>query len=307
MALVLEKKQISGFVKELKEKFEVFDCRQSVLPPKRFFLPPREEIFRLDKKTNQLANAPAAREFIVFGLDTADLEAMTQLDEIMEKPQTDFFYFQKREKAIIIGLAEESIEAAPGGDVILEKINPEQYQVKYLTEKGKKITSRFFKEIKELDSRSRSGMTGKRKLTKLQKMLNDPELLADAVAWSINHKIWDELAGKCLGCAICAYVCPLCYCFSIEDRVELDDKQCSRCRYWDACVLPNFSKIAGGYSFRKTLKQRYYNWFYHKFVRAYQEYGKAQCVGCGRCQEQCPAGIDIEKVIEKIVKDFKKK
>jgi len=307
MALVLEKKQISGFVKELKEKFEVFDCRQSVLPPKRFFLPPREEIFRLDKKTNQLANAPAAREFIVFGLDTADLEAMTQLDEIMEKPQTDFFYFQKREKAIIIGLAEESIEAAPGGDVILEKINPEQYQVKYLTEKGKKITSRFFKEIKELDSRSRSGMTGKRKLTKLQKMLNDPELLADAVAWSINHKIWDELAGKCLGCAICAYVCPLCYCFSIEDRVELDDKQCSRCRYWDACVLPNFSKIAGGYSFRKTLKQRYYNWFYHKFVRAYQEYGKAQCVGCGCCQEQCPAGIDIEKVIEKIVKDFKKK
>jgi sulfhydrogenase subunit beta (sulfur reductase) len=337
MALVLEKKQISDFIKELKEKFEVFDCRQATLPPKRFFLPAREEIFRyysvipaqagiqakeLDSRVkpendtegpenDTIINAPAAKEFIVFGLDPADLEAMTQLDEIMEKPQPDFFYFQKREKAIIVGLAEESIEAAPGGDVILEKINPEQYQVRYLTEKGKKITSRFFKELKELDSplppAGGAGMTKERKLTKLQKMLNDPELLADAVVWSINHKIWDDLAGKCLGCAICAYVCPLCYCFSLEDRVRLDDKECSRCRYWDACVLPDFSKIAGGYSFRKTLKQRYYNWFYHKFVRAYQEYGKAQCVGCGRCQKQCPAGIDIEKVLERILKDYKKK
>lgn len=303
MALVLEKKQIKDFLKELKEKFEVFDCREAVLPPKQYFLPAKEEIFRFDKTANRLTSAEAVRDFVVFGLNLADLEAMTQLDEIMAKPQPDFFYFQKREKTIVIGIADEPIEAAPGGDIILEKINLEQYQVRYLTEKGKEIKSKFFKEV------AGSETTEKRKLTmtKFQKMLIDPELLAEAVAWSANHKIWDELAGKCLGCGICSYVCPLCYCFSIEDRVNLDNKQCSRCRYWDACVLPDFSKIAGGHSFRKTLKQRYYNWFYHKFVRAYKEYGKAQCVGCGRCQKQCPAGIDIEKVLEKIVKDYRKK
>lgn len=301
MALIIEKGQIKDLLKELKERFEVFDSRKSILPPKQYFFPPREEIFKINKATNQLINANSPKEFIVFGLNLADLEAITQLDEIMEKPQPDFFYLQKREKATIIGLTEESFEIAPGGDIILEKINPEQYQVKYLTKKGKKITSKFFKEADVKIEKY------PRKLTKLQKMLIDSELLAEAVDWSKNHKIWNELAETCLGCAICTYLCPLCYCFSIEDRVSLDDKECSRCRNWDACTLPDFSKIAGGHSFRETLKQRYYNWFYHKFVRAYREYGKAQCVGCTRCQDNCPAGIDIEKVLETILKDFKKK
>jgi len=136
-------------------------------------------------------------------------------------------------------------------------------------------------------------------------LLLDSELLADAVEWSRNHKIWDELAEKCLGCGICTYVCPLCYCFSLEDKVGLDDK-CSRCRKWDACTLPGFSKITGGHDFRPTLKEKYYNWFYHKFVRAYREYGKSQCVGCERCKSQCPAKIDILEVLKTILEDYGK-
>ncbi len=139
----------------------------------------------------------------------------------------------------------------------------------------------------------------------MRQILLDPEVLSDAVEWSHNHKIWDELGEKCLGCGICTYVCPLCYCFSMEDKVGLDDK-CSRCRKWDACTLPNFAKIAGGFSFRKTLRERYYNWFYHKFVRAYNESGKSLCVGCERCKNQCPAKIDILEVLKTILEDYGK-
>jgi len=83
----------------------------------------------------------------------------------------------------------------------------------------------------------------------------------------------------------------------MEDTTSLDGSICTRCRNWDACTLPGFATIAGGHNFRQTVKDRYYNWYHHKFVRAYKEFGRAQCVACGRCQKYCPAGIDIEQVL----------
>lgn len=302
MALVIEKKQIKDWLGELKKDFTVVDMTKAVLPAKQYFLLPQEEIFSFDKKKNQLSSPDFQKNLLVFGLNPADLEAMTQLDEIMKKPQPDFFYFQKRNQATLIGLIDESVEIAPGGDIILEKINPRQYRILVLTEKGKKISkNKFFKEVKNPQIEKYPA-----EAKPLKEMLLDSELLADAVAWSVNHQIWDELAKKCLGCGICTYVCPLCYCFSIEDRVSLDGQECTRCRQWDACTLPGFAQISGGHNFHPTLKERYYNWFYHKFVRAYKEYGQAQCVACGRCKEYCPANIDIGEILKEIVEDYKK-
>ena len=301
MALIIERKQIKDWLGQLKKKFRVINTRKAVLPAKQYFLPPRQEIFVFDKKNQRLTAPTDQKNLVILCYYLDQLEAMTQLDEIMKKPQPDFFYWQKRAKATLVGLIDESVEIAPGGDIILEKINPQQYQVLVLTEQGKKISkNKFFKEIENPQVRNYST-----KSTPLKEMLLDSELLAEAVAWSVNHKIWDELAKKCLGCGICTYVCPLCHCFSIEDRVNLDGQECTRCRQWDACTLPGFAQIAGGHNFHRTLKERYYNWFYHKFVRAYKEYGKAQCVACGRCKEYCPAGIEIGEVLKEIVRDYK--
>lgn len=140
----------------------------------------------------------------------------------------------------------------------------------------------------------------------LRQLLLDSELVKEAVLWSRNKPIWDELAEKCLGCGICTYVCPLCYCFSTEDKKSFDGNRCGRCRKWDACTLPDFALVAGGKNFRPTLKQRYYNWYYHKFVRGYKEFGRPHCVSCGRCQKYCPAEIDIYQVLSRIVADYKK-
>lgn len=302
MPLVIEKKQIEDWLAELKQTYKLVDVRDSILPPKQYFFPPQEEIFVFDKKSQKLTSPTQQEELLLFGLSLKKLEAMTQLDEIMEKPQPDFFYWQRRIKSILIGLTDKSFEVAPGGDLILEKINEGQYQILVLTKKGRKIAkSKFLKQVKNPKVKKYPAT-----LRPLKKMLLDPEFLAEAVAWSRNHKIWDELAEKCLGCGICTYVCPLCHCFSMEDSVSLDNSKCSRCRYWDACTLPGFSKVAGGHNFHSSVKQRYYNWFYHKFVRSYKEYGKAQCVACGKCKKYCPAGISIEEVLKEIVKDYKK-
>ncbi len=302
MALVLKKKDIDSFLKELKEKQNVVDARKEkgLLPiVKTHLFPPKEKIFK--HKKGYIDSPVYQKKTIIFGLNPVDLKAVTFLDEVMEKPEPDFFYFQKREKTTLIGLSEYSLKVAPGGDLILEKINSEQYRVVKLTEKGRKISSKFFKEIKKPKIKKYS-----LKKTLLEKLLLDSELLSNAVAWSYNHKIWDELDKECLGCGNCTYVCPLCYCFSIEDEISLDKKECTRCRSWDSCTLPDFARVAGNHDFHKGVKNRYYNWFYHKFVRGYKEFGRSLCVVCHRCQETCPAGIDIEKVLKTIVKDYEK-
>lgn len=305
MTLVLEKNQVGVFLEELKEKFRVFDVREDILPPKKYFFPAIEEIFSFDKENSKVSYPKERGNFILFGLKNYDLEAITQLDIIMKKNWPDYFYLQKREKAILIGVSERPLSNYAGGDLILERINSRQYRVVPLTLWGKKISkSKFFNAEKN----PKISLKPSSQKKKLKELILDAEFLADAVSWSWKNypKIWDELANICLGCGICTYVCPLCFCFLTDDKVCLDGKKCTRVRQWDACTLPNFSKVAGGHNFHKTLKERYYNWYFHKFVRAYKEDGMPLCVACGRCKKYCPAKIDIEVWLLKIIKDYEK-
>ena len=220
----------------------------------------------------------------------------------MGKKPADTFYLNRREASTLIAVSNEKVGVPSGGDLILEKVSPTAYRAITLTKKGREIADlKFFNEedIKKV-------ATKREPTTKLEKMLLDSELLAKAVDWSRENysQIWERLGKLCIGCGICTYVCPLCYCTSTEDKTSFDGSVCSRCRVWDACTIAGFAQVAGGHNFRSTQKDRYYNWFYHKFVRGYKEFGQAQCVACGRCQKYCPAGINIEKVLGEIVTKF---
>jgi len=313
--LITNKEKIENLFKELKKDFEIFDCRKDKLPFKKYFFPPVQEMFSTNKLGGEIEikSGTHDKRFVLFGLGLCDLEALTQLDEIMREPNGDDFYFENRKKSIVIGFIKENMDVPSGGDLVLQQIGADEFEVMFGTIKGENLLKHykdFFDDVPDRE-REKPQIPTNKSLNiwsqEMKKLLLDAELLSDVVEWSweSKHKVWDELAGKCLGCGVCTYVCPLCYCFSVEDTVGLDDK-CSRCRKWDACTLPGFAKIAGGHSFRPTIKERYYNWFYHKFVRAYNEFGKSQCVGCGRCKHACPAGIDIQEILKEILEDYKK-
>ena len=87
---------------------------------------------------------------LLFGLDLIDIEAVDQLDEIMTKPKEDYFYLRKRKNTIIIGVAEHSISVPiAAGDLILEKINENEYRAISLTENGEKIVKNKFLKRKK--------------------------------------------------------------------------------------------------------------------------------------------------------------
>lgn len=286
----------------------LLEKKNTLLPPKRFLFPPQEEVFTYDKKIKKITQpSRSKKKFLIFGVTTNDLKGIIFLDGIMTRPAPDYFYLRNRKKFVLIAVSYNKTTEGyycgdfSCGDLILEKISDGLYKAIPVTEEGKKIArSEFFQKTEKTLPKNNN-----EERSELQELLLDSELLAEAVLWSKkNSKIWDELAEICLGCGICTYVCPLCYCFSFEDKMSLDGNKCSRCRVWDACTLPDFAKIAGGKNFRPTLKDRYFNWFYHKFVRGYREYGKALCIACARCQRYCPARIDIEKVLTRILNEY---
>lgn len=144
----------------------------------------------------------------------------------------------------------------------------------------------------------------------LDPLLAQTQRLSQTIKDSINDPIWDDLAKICLGCGICSYVCPLCYCTNLNDKIDLDNSQCSsscslckgsRSRIWDSCLLDHFSQVAGKHNFRAKLRDRIYNWYQHKFVRFPKEYGQVGCTSCGRCIKYCPAKINYRKVLEEVL------
>ncbi len=287
---------------EINDSAEIaLNYSQTPLPPKMYFLPANEELFKV--VDDELQKAGGIKPFIVF-LILKDLKAVNYLDKIMQKEPADTFYLQRRSVSTLVATTESAVGSHNGSDLTLEKRNNSTYLAHSFTEKGNKILkSSLFKEAPIPEKSAQEPLPNH-----FDELLLDSGLLAQAVEWSRENSpsTWEALGKICLSCGICTYVCPLCFCTSTEDKTSIDGSECTRCRKWDACTLPRFAQVAGGHNFRPTQKDRYYNWFYHKFVRAYKEFGQAQCVACGRCQKYCPAGIDIEKILTRLVEDYKK-
>ncbi|MEK7519687.1 MAG: 4Fe-4S dicluster domain-containing protein [Patescibacteria group bacterium] len=298
-----------------------FEYDTTMLPPKKIFFP-QEEVM-LTQKNGKIKEPDIEKKpVLLFGVHLVDIYGIVQLDEIMEKPVQDFYYARRRKSAVLVGIsaplqpfdfaARWGIAAThkPAGfDLFLEKQGD---GLPYLVIVGSQKGAQLIKPLKLLKA-TKAEVTiaqahAKKMAEESTKPAYDQDLIKKAVEHSRGGPIWEELGKVCIGCGICTYVCPLCSCSDVEDTTN--DAQagggCSRCRKWDACTLPKFAEISGGKNFRPELKDRYFNWYFHKFVRGLDEYGKAQCVGCGRCSKFCPAGINVEHVLDKIVEEYQK-
>ena len=156
---------------------------------------------------------------------------------------------------------------------------------KILKETGIKNTSSL--KIDELEPQDVQGI----KAEELSAEIDDKE------KWS---KYWDEISKNCFGCGACSAVCPLCFCFRKDFQNDIDGG-CKQCTKWDSCFSTSFSQIQHHFDFRPTNKDRLYNWYHHKFDRAYFERKNFLCTGCGRCIKACPAYLNQYRIISHLV------
>jgi sulfhydrogenase subunit beta (sulfur reductase) len=286
---------------------------RTILPLKKFLLPPREATFAFNPREGYRdLLEEAAKPLVLFGVHAYDIFGLNILDRVFSQGKyVDPYYATRRRSTAIIGVDFEpddkhfaySMNADfvdSGFDLFLSDIG-EDYLVLVGTSRGddmvlmsgcllQKPTEADFAEYKRRSSARRSAYRIRLELGEL------PEILE----MEYHSKVWEEMGERCLSCGSCSAVCPTCYCFDINDELELAPGTGSRFRSWDSCLFKTHALVAGGENFRSSRASRIKFRYYHKQRGFVAEYGRPSCVGCGRCVTTCPAKIDIVTVIETI-------
>ncbi|ERB52389.1 4Fe-4S dicluster domain-containing protein [Rhodococcus sp. ARC_M13] len=104
--------------------------------------------------------------------------------------------------------------------------------------------------------------------------------------------VWADVASRCLTCGNCTMVCPTCFCTTTEDVSDLAGDNVERWQHWSSCFDLDYSQLHGG-AVRVSGESRYRQWISHKLGTWHDQFGSSGCVGCGRCIDWCPVGIDI--------------
>jgi len=107
-----------------------------------------------------------------------------------------------------------------------------------------------------------------------------------------DEPVWDDVADRCLTCGNCTMVCPTCFCTGAEQVSDLDGDHTEGHQRWASCFELDYSHLHGG-NVRTSSVSRYRQWMTHKLGTWFDQFGSSGCVGCGRCIDWCPVGIDI--------------
>ena len=280
------------------------------LSPKEVVFPQWETLYTFEEdQVNEVKLA--ARETVLFGARPCDARALELLDRVFTwEGIEDPYYLRRREKTCVVALACNtlgeacfcsSVGGSPVGEVgadVLAFDLGEQLYLRVLTERGEALLKEASTITKKATKEDKQAV--QQAAAEAEKQLQPipiPEDLA-VLRESFDAEIWEDLGQKCLGCGTCAYVCPTCHCFDITDETKKSAGR--RVRSWDSCAFSLFSLHGSGHNPRITQAARYRQRVLHKFLYCPENFGEAFCVGCGRCITNCPAGLDLRAVLERL-------
>lgn len=267
---------------------------------KKFFLPPREPLFRFKRHDGKYSTTEENAECnqLIFGVRHCDVHALKILDKFFADEPTDS-YWERRKNTSLIAL--NCVRPAPacfcdgmgtrnskGADV--EFTDAGSYWIaEPKTKKGQKIASEAGAVFHDVA-----------KPTPLKEKpceVNATKRRADSI--TEKEEFWKEISDGCLNCTACNIVCPTCTCFDVEDETDLQGTEGSRYRTWTSCTLDDYSRVGGNYVFRKEEHSKSLIRVQHKLNWFKQKFGEHSCTGCGRCSLHCPTKVATADVARK--------
>ena len=273
-------------------------------PPKSLFLPQSETLLKYNSQLNQLEEAKAdIKPRLIFGIRPCDATAIKLLDTVFNgEDETDPYWTTKRDASLVIGMGctEPSqtcfcttVGSGPfnsdGLDALITELD-DVFLIETFTEKANSLFSDFPKasedqqrQGKRMQSKAEEGMDSAFDTTYLKQNLDS----------LFESEYWENISESCLGCGVCTFLCPTCFCFDIVDEVQRNE----RVRNWDTCMFRIYSQEASGHNPRPTRKERTRQRIMHKFSYWLDHIGKIGCTGCGRCVRYCPVGLDIRAML----------
>ncbi|MBN2725554.1 MAG: 4Fe-4S dicluster domain-containing protein [Deltaproteobacteria bacterium] len=294
------------------------DYDVTILPPKKVFFPPRQELIRFHGQKGSSCIQPEST--VLFGVHFYDIKAIDMTDHLFRENNMDFNYLAQRECTTLIGSNVQNIfkraffgsvgkgVAPKGHDGFTTKISG-GYLYEVYTAKGKDLLAygTFIEATEEQINEARE--VNDSVMDKCPEKINHDSLeISEKVRSKFNSPVWEEFAHDCFSCGSCNLVCPTCYCFDVQDNWNVDQVTGSRDRTWDGCLLEDFSScsLTGGSkeNFRETRGSRYRHRIMRKTSYLTAKLGGPACVGCGRCSSSCTADIaDPVNVINRLMEE----
>ncbi len=277
------------------------DYVQTALSAKDTVFPKVERLLSYTLAPGQvdLADAePQAVPTVVFGIRPCEAGGFQALDAVFNWDTRDRFFNARMEQLTVIGMGCTrrddacfctSVGGGPGsakGSDILLTPTAGGYLAEVLTPKGEAIRALAPEAFKPAAGADRS------MLVEVPARFDQPALTAKLPAL-FDSPLWAEQSLRCVGCGACAFVCPTCVCFDIQE--EADAKSGRRLRAWDSCGYHMFTLHASGHNPRETQGQRWRQRVYHKFSYYPERYGMLGCVGCGKCTRACPVDMNLQE------------
>ena len=280
------------------------ECPIPYESPKKFLFPAYETLVRFGKKDGKLSAEAVAEseDLILFGLHPCDVNALWLLDAAFETDNKDANYLNRRERATIVALdclkacdeyafcADMKTNVVGGNyDLLLTDIG-DAYFVDVVTDRGVQLIG----EAPDATAEDKVALkqAQEAKVAAFEPRISfDTDELPSILDDSYDSLVWAAIAKRCFSCGSCNLVCPTCYCFGVEDKLQLNLTDGQRQRFWDSCQLAGFAEIAGGENFRGERSSRLRHRFMRKGKLLKEMFDRPGCVGCGRCDRACTAKI----------------
>ncbi|MFH1477007.1 MAG: 4Fe-4S dicluster domain-containing protein [Verrucomicrobiota bacterium] len=305
-------------------------CGIPLVPPKQALLPRTEVLFRYhrEKGKETISSPPSPEPQVILGLHPCDVQAVKVLDAVFSaEPSPDQPYLERRAVTTLIGRGfTEDEPPAPKGlwrpsplvfcrelgidpmdnrdcDAFLVPLAGNRMALEILTDKGAALKPAF-EHFMSAGAEDRAAIAQARKLSQAR---ITPHLDMAAIQRNLetifNSDLWDRIHEPCVGCGACAFLCPTCHCFDIQEETRGMDGV--RVRVWDTCQFDLFTRHASGHNPRTSQKERSRQRIMHKFSYGVGRFHIPFCVGCGRCIAACPVHNDVRQILKEIQDLFK--
>lgn len=285
------------------------DHIQTTQSAKAIAFPRTEKLFSYTRKkgdvTLQDYDTSVIPETVVFGIHPCDAAGFKPLSGIFNWDTKDLPFNERMKHTTLIAVSctqcDEycfctSVNGSPGNtgssDILLTPIKKEGYLVEIVTEKGSALVEKYSNLFEAAPEVNKKDFLAD---VPVRFSLDD---LQGKISGMFESEVWKKQSERCLGCGACAFVCPTCACFDIQE--ESKGSTGNRLRCWDACGFSLFTVHASGHNPRETQSQRWRQRLLHKFSYMPERLDVRGCTGCGRCSRACPVDMNICEHLEAI-------
>jgi ferredoxin len=277
---------------------------QTTQSVKAIAFPRAEKLFSYKKENGNVTlqdyNSDGLPETVVFGLHPCDAAGFRPLGSIFNWDTPDKPYNERRKRTTLIAVSctqsDEycfctSVNGGPGNtegsDILLTPIK-EGYLVEINTEKGKELAEKYnsFFDV------APDNINKENFLVKIPARFSVEEI-SKKITELFESDVWKAQSERCLGCGACAFVCPTCACFDIQEDAKGNSGNRIRC--WDSCGFSLFTLHTSGHNPRSVQSARWRQRLMHKFSYMPDRLSVVGCTGCGRCSRACPVDMNLSE------------